>query len=77
MSAADNLVTTIEQLETLYGKPMPTSIAKEIGHINPGYRKLIEAAPFVTIATCGPEGLDCSPKGDAPARAGASSIATG
>src|SRR6185437_16091898 len=24
----------------------------------------IEAAPFVAIATCGPEGLDCSPKGD-------------
>jgi PPOX class probable FMN-dependent enzyme len=27
---------------------------------------MIEAAPFVTIATAGPEGLDCSPKGDAP-----------
>lgn len=66
MRAADNLVTTIEQLEALYGKPMPTAIAKEIDHINPGYRKLIEAAPFVTIATSGPEGLDCSPKGDAP-----------
>jgi PPOX class probable FMN-dependent enzyme len=26
---------------------------------------MIEAAPFVAIATSGPEGLDCSPKGDA------------
>jgi hypothetical protein len=26
---------------------------------------LIEAAPFVAVATSGPEGLDCSPKGDA------------
>jgi PPOX class probable FMN-dependent enzyme len=25
---------------------------------------LIEAAPFVAVATSGPEGLDCSPKGD-------------
>ena len=66
MAGADHLITTIEQLEALYGQAMPTSIAKEIGHINPGYRKLIEASPFVTIATSGPEGLDCSPKGDAP-----------
>ena len=35
-----------------------------IDHISDGYRKLIEASPFVAIATCGPEGLDCSPKGD-------------
>ena len=41
------------------------SIAKEIDHINASYRKLIEAAPFVAVATSGPEGLDCSPKGDA------------
>ena len=45
---------------------MPTSIIKEIDHISDGYRKLIEAAPFVVIATSGPGGLDCSPKGDAP-----------
>jgi uncharacterized protein len=59
-------VTTLAQLEALYGERSPASIAKEIDHINAGYRKMIEAAPFVTIATAGPEGLDCSPKGDAP-----------
>ena len=63
---SDHLVTTMEQLEALYGERMPTSIVKEIDHISPGYRKLIEAAPFVAVATGGPEGLDCSPKGDAP-----------
>ena len=61
---SDHRITTVEQLEALYGKSPPTSIVKEIGHINDGYRKLIEAAPFVAIATGGPEGLDCSPKGD-------------
>lgn len=66
MAGPDHLITTIEQLEGLYGQAMPTSIAKEIGYINAGYRKLIEASPFATIATSGPEGLDCSPKGDAP-----------
>jgi PPOX class probable FMN-dependent enzyme len=60
----EHLVTTMEQLEALYGQSMPTSIVKEIDHISEGYRKLIEAAPFAVIGTCGPEGLDCSPKGD-------------
>ncbi len=64
--SADNLVTSVEQLESLYGEPMPTSLAKEIDHISDGYRKMIEAAPFVIIATSGADGLDCSPKGDAP-----------
>ena len=64
MLARDHLVTTMERLESLYGTPSGPAIAKEIDHINSGYRKLIEAAPFVTIATSGPEGLDCSPKGD-------------
>ncbi len=64
MSTSDHLVTTMQQLESLYGEKVPTSVIKEIDHINGGYRKLIEAAPFVAIATSGPEGLDCSPKGD-------------
>ena len=65
MAGTDHLITTVEQLEALYGKPFGPSLAKEIDHIAPVYRKLIEAAPFVAIATGGPEGLDCSPKGDA------------
>ena len=64
MSASDHLVTTMQQLESLYGEKVPTSVIKEIDHINDGYRKLLEASPFVAIATSGPEGLDCSPKGD-------------
>jgi uncharacterized protein len=63
---SEHLVTTMEQLETLYGEKNPNSVLKEIDHINAGYRTLIEAAPFVAVATSGPEGLDCSPKGDAP-----------
>ncbi|MBV8791158.1 MAG: pyridoxamine 5'-phosphate oxidase family protein [Pseudolabrys sp.] len=62
----DHVVSSVEQLERLYGTPMPTSLAKEIDHINSSYRKMIEASPFVVIATSGPNGLDCSPKGEAP-----------
>ena len=61
-----HMITTVEQLQALYGEKNPNSIIKELDYIGDGYRKLIEAAPFVTVATAGPEGLDCSPKGDAP-----------
>ncbi len=64
MSADDYRLTTVEQLEAHYGHAKGPAVIKEIDHINDSYRKLIEAAPFVAIATSGPEGLDCSPKGD-------------
>ncbi len=57
-------ITTVEQLERLYGEPRPVAVLKEVEEITPSYATLIEAAPFVAIATAGPEGLDCSPKGD-------------
>jgi uncharacterized protein len=62
----DHRVTTLEALEALYDKPYGPAIVKEIDHINADYRKFIEAAPFFALATVGPEGLDCSPRGDAP-----------
>jgi PPOX class probable FMN-dependent enzyme len=60
-------VTTTEELERLYSDaPYGPALIKEADHITPQYRKLIEAAPFVVLATSGPEGLDCSPRGDPP-----------
>jgi len=64
MSGENFQIKTIEQLERLYGEPRPVAVLKEVEEITPSYAKLIEAAPFVAIATTGPEGLDCSPKGD-------------
>jgi uncharacterized protein len=57
-------ITTVEQLEALYGEPSEPSQVKEVPVITPEYRALIEASPFVALATSGPEGLDCSPRGD-------------
>ena len=59
-------ITSIEQLEALYGLPQEASTAKETTGITPHYRALIEASPFAVLATGGPEGLDCSPRGDRP-----------
>src|SRR5580658_789276 len=63
----DHTITTVEQLEALYtDEPYGPALIKEVDRITPQYRKLIEAAPFAVLATCGPEGLDCSPRGDPP-----------
>lgn len=60
-------ITTLADLEALYTPaPAPPSLTKEVDYITPHYRRLIEASPFVALATIGPEGLDCSPRGDRP-----------
>jgi uncharacterized protein len=64
--SGDHLVTTLEQLEALYDKPFGASVVKEIDRVNEHYRAFIEAAPFFALATNGPDGLDCSPRGDPP-----------
>ena len=51
-------------LDALYGAPVPRSITKEIDHVSDHYRALIEASPFVVLATVGPKGVDVTPRGD-------------
>jgi len=66
MLSRDHIVTSIDQLGPLYGEPYGPSIAKETDRITAHYRAFIEAAPFFALATGGPDGMDCSPRGDAP-----------
>jgi uncharacterized protein len=61
-----SIIATVEELEAIYGRPNETSTVKVAGRITPQYRVLIEKSPFAALATCGPEGLDCSPRGDLP-----------
>jgi len=61
-----SVVATIEQLEAIYGFPGESSTVKVADYITPSYRVLIEKSPFAALATSGPEGLDCSPRGDQP-----------
>lgn len=60
----DHLIRDEAALDALYGEKNPASLAKEVGYIHPHYRAMIEASPFMVLATVGPEGLDCSPRGD-------------
>jgi uncharacterized protein len=59
-----SIIATVEQLEAIYGRPNEASTVKVSAKITPPYRALIDKSPFAALATCGPEGLDCSPRGD-------------
>ncbi len=59
-------ITTLEELDALYGEPVQAAVAKEIDYVSDHYKAFIDKAPFVVVATVGPEGLDCSPRGDPP-----------
>ena len=58
------VVTSLAELQTLYDQPVPSSLTKEVGHLTPLHQAYVEASPFVIIATSGPDGMDCSPRGD-------------
>lgn len=59
-----SLITSVEQLREIYKKPSEASLVKVTATLTPEYRSMIEASPFVALSTVGPEGLDCSPRGD-------------
>jgi PPOX class probable FMN-dependent enzyme len=61
-----SVIASVEQLESIYGQPNEASTVKVADRITPQYRVLIDKSPFAALATCGPEGLDCSPRGDLP-----------
>jgi hypothetical protein len=61
-----SVITTVEQLEAIYGVTNDASTVKVADHVTPLYRVYIERAPFAALATIGPEGIDCSPRGDLP-----------
>lgn len=64
---AGDRIASPEDLARAYpNQPSPASLFKEIDHVDANYAALIAASPFAVISTVGPEGLDCSPRGDAP-----------
>jgi uncharacterized protein len=57
---------TEEALAAVYARPQARVLAKEIDHVDAVGRAFIAASPFLVLATGSGQGLDCSPKGDAP-----------
>ena len=60
------MLTTLEQLETLYGLPHERALRKEIAFLNEDYQAMVRASPLVIVSSCGPDGIDGSPRGDVP-----------
>lgn len=58
------VICSVEELKAVYDGCSEASLVKVTSHLTPEYRQMIEAAPFLALATVGPEGMDCSPRGD-------------
>lgn len=57
-------ITAMEALEALYGTPPEAARIKVARRLTPAYARWIEASRFCLLATVGPEGTDCTPRGD-------------
>jgi uncharacterized protein len=58
-------ISTMAELEALYPDGVyPPAKIKETDRVTKAYQALVEASPFCAMATSGPNGLDCSPRGD-------------
>ncbi|ALI00099.1 pyridoxamine 5'-phosphate oxidase family protein [Pseudomonas sp. FW306-02-F02-AA] len=60
------MLTTIEQLEAIYGRPHDRAVRKEIPFLNLDYQAMVRASPLVILSSVGPDGMDGSPRGDTP-----------
>jgi len=64
-NGSTHVISTLAELEALYPEAVyPPAKFKETHHITKAYQALVEASPFCAMATNGPNGLDCSPRGD-------------
>jgi uncharacterized protein len=62
---SDHIISSVSELESVYErKPSEAAIVKEAQVVTNEYRRLIEASPFVAVASIGEDGVDCSPRGD-------------
>lgn len=57
-------ITTVADLEALYGPTLPSAQTKVTDHLTEPYRAFIAASPFLILATQGPGGIDVTPRGD-------------
>ena len=57
-------IADMAALEALYDAPATAATVKVARRITPAYRAWMAQARFCVLATVGPEGTDCSPRGD-------------
>ncbi len=59
-----HIIRSVADLDALYGETNPVSLRKEVPSLTPAYQRMLASSPFCAVATSGPGGLDCSPRGD-------------
>lgn len=59
------VLRTLDELDNIYGPIGEASLIKVTNHLTKAYQQIVEQSCFCTLSTVGPEGLDCSPRGDA------------
>jgi len=58
---------TLDDLDSLYGQPHPTTKAKSLDHVDKYGRQFLALSPFCVISAAGPDGsMDVSPRGGEP-----------
>jgi len=57
-------ITSINELEALYGEAVPAAITKVVHQMTPLYRQWIAQSRFVVLSTVGVAGTDGTPRGD-------------
>jgi hypothetical protein len=62
----DHWVTAVDELAAMYNRPTDRVLNKERDYVDALGRAFIAASPFLILASGGPQGFDCSPKGDKP-----------
>lgn len=60
------MIDSIEALEAIYGRPHERAVRKQIGFLNEDYQAMVRLSPLVIVSSVGTDGLDNSPRGDAP-----------
>ena len=58
-------VTSLQELARLYEAPQPRVLAKVHPRLEATARAFIAASPYCLLATHGPQGVHCTPRGDA------------
>src|SRR5687768_6727396 len=61
-----DIIGTEDELAALYDRPSERAVHKQIDALDEHCRAFIAATPLVLLATCGPRGADCSPRGGQP-----------
>lgn len=60
------VVTSLDDLASIYRKPNEAVVRKVTTHVSEPGRAFIAASPFLVLSTASADGVDCSPKGEAP-----------